>query len=83
MSQYVSTPQAKETGADDRVILGGNTSDNTLLMAKQLKNMKADGGPDIGSPGSVAIGGIFLGALIGLGVSGGSIKNDCYNDIKV
>ncbi|MEQ8171916.1 MAG: hypothetical protein ABRQ38_23695 [Candidatus Eremiobacterota bacterium] len=37
----VNTAKAKDSGSSDKVVLGGETSDNTIAMTDQLKNMKA------------------------------------------
>lgn len=42
-AQTKVTPKAKETASSDQVVLGGNTTDNTLSMGDQLKNMKSFG----------------------------------------
>ena len=37
----VNTARAKDSGASDKIVLGGETTDNNIAMADQLKNMKA------------------------------------------
>lgn len=37
----VKTAKAKDCGYSDKVVLGGKTTDNTIAMADQLKNIKA------------------------------------------
>ncbi len=36
-----NTAKAKDNGASDKVVLGGETTDNNIAMTAQLKNMKA------------------------------------------
>ena len=60
-AQTKVTPKAKETGSSDQVVIGGNSTDNSLTMADQLKNMKSFG--ESGGFDKIIFGGI--GAVAG------------------
>ncbi len=78
-SKIAFSSKGKEGVAHDKVVLGGNATDNTLAMGDQLRSMKADGDAcdkalndtiktaGIGLLGSIAggIGGKFLASSLG------------------
>lgn len=66
-AQTKVTPKAKEAGSGDQVVLGGNSTDNSLSMADQLKNMKSFDGTAMGD-----VLGHAFGAAVGA-VGGGVI----------
>jgi len=37
----VNTAKAKDSGSSDKVVFGGETTDNSIAMTDQLKNMKS------------------------------------------